>query len=478
MTSCSSLPKEACMDTDSHFEIRQGGMGVDISHWPLANTIAKLGGLGTISGVMADRIMARTLQLGDPGGHIRRALAHFPFQQFVDQILESYFVEGGLQPGQRFRPVQQFFLNPSEKLIALTLCANFAFVWLAKEGHNRPITINYLEKVQLQHTYNMVGAMLAGVDAVTMGAGLPNKVPGMLDVIAAGGNPSYNISLDGGGSIPAEFDVNKFFGTSLAGLKRPDFIPIITTDAAASFLMKKSNGKIQAFVIERPSAGGHNAPPRGKIELDNEGEPIYGEKDFADLTKMREFGLPFWIGGGLASPEGLRWALENGASGIQVGSIFALSRESGLRDDLRRELLRRIYRGEARTRTDLNLSPTGFPFKVVDLPETIADRNVLAQRKRLCDQGLLLRPYVDDTGKIGFRCPAEPIDNYIKKGGKEADTVGAECLCNGLLSTTTKATVQAPSIITLGDDVSFVRILLAHEDDTYSAEDAMNYLLS
>jgi nitronate monooxygenase len=192
---------------------------------------------------------------------------------------------------------------------------------------------------------------------------------------------------------------------------------------------------------------------------------------------MREFGIPFWIGGGLASPAGLKWALENGAAGIQVGSIFALSRDSGLRDDLRCELLRRIYRGEARTRTDLNLSPTGFPFKVVDLEGTIADRAVLAGRKRLCDQGLLLRPYVDDTGKIGFRCPAEPIDNYVRKGGKETDTVGAECLCNGLLSTTTKASAEAPSVITLGDDVSFVHELLKEETGTYGVEDVMQYLL-
>lgn len=461
----------------NNHKIRQGGMGVDISTFHLANTVAKHGGLGTVSGVMADRIMVRTLQLGDPGEHIRRALLHFPFPHIAEEIIERYFVDGGLQPGQRFTLLPQFLEHPSDKLIALTVCANFAFVWLAKEGHGEPITINYLEKVQLQHTYNMVGAMLAGVDAVTMGAGLPNKVPGMLDVIAAGGNPSYNITLDSGGSYPAEFDVKKFFGTSLAGLKRPDFIPIVTTDAAASYLVKKSNGSIQAFVIERPSAGGHNAPPRGNIVLDDEGEPIYGEKDFANLTKMREFGIPFWIGGGLASPAGLAWALENGAAGIQVGSIFALSRDSGLRDDLRRELLRRIYRGEARTRTDLNLSPTGFPFKVVDLQGTIADRTVLAERKRLCDQGLLLRPYVDDSGKIGFRCPAEPIDNYIKKGGKEVDTVGAECLCNGLLSTTTKATVDAPSVITLGDDVSFVRALIDNEEGTYGVADVMKYLL-
>lgn len=43
---------------------------------------------------------------------------------------------------------------------------------------------------------------------------------------------------------------------------------------------------------------------------------------------MKDLGLPFWLAGSYASPEGLEKAYELGAVGIQAGSIFALSRES------------------------------------------------------------------------------------------------------------------------------------------------------
>ena len=46
-----------------------------------------------------------------------------------------------------------------------------------------------------------------------------------------------------------------------------------------------------------PVAGGHSAPPRGKLTLDEKGEPIYSPKDEADVEKMVALGLPFGHGG-------------------------------------------------------------------------------------------------------------------------------------------------------------------------------------
>ncbi len=56
----------------------QGGMGVAVSDWRLARAVSEAGHLGVVSGTALDAVMARRLQLGDPGGHIRRALAAFP----------------------------------------------------------------------------------------------------------------------------------------------------------------------------------------------------------------------------------------------------------------------------------------------------------------------------------------------------------------------------------------------------------------
>ena len=93
--------------------------------------------------------------------------------------------------------------------------------------------------------------------------------------------------------------------------------------------------RVDGFVVEAPSAGGHIAPPRGRLLLDEEGEPIYGEKDVVDLDAVKTLGLPFWLAGGYDSPEKLRQALDAGAAGIQVGTAFAYCAESGMEETLK-----------------------------------------------------------------------------------------------------------------------------------------------
>ena len=64
-------------------KIIQGGMGAGVSSWYLANTVANLGQLGVVSGTAIELIVARRLQDGDEGGHMRRALAAFPFPEMA-----------------------------------------------------------------------------------------------------------------------------------------------------------------------------------------------------------------------------------------------------------------------------------------------------------------------------------------------------------------------------------------------------------
>ncbi len=445
----------------------------------LANAVSINGGLGTVSGVGADIIMARVLQNGDPGGHFRRALGHFPFQDAARQVIATYYVEGGIPKGTPYKTVPTFNLSPSLSSMTLVACANFSLVWLAKEGHTKPVSINYLEKIQLPHIYSFVGAMLAGVDCITMGAGLPLQVPGVLDSIAAGRIPSYRVSVDGGenGTATMKFDPGACFGRPLPDLKRPAFLPIVSSDVLASLFLKRASGSVQGFIVEKSTAGGHNAPPRGKWALNDQNEPVYGEKDEVDFAKMAGLGLPFWIGGSYASPQSLALARASGARGVQVGSIFALCRESGMDDRFKREIKRQGFRGGLRVRTDIRTSPTGFPFKVATLNDTLSDDDVYAARKRNCNKRALAKLYQRPDGRIGFRCPAENVNQYVRKGGKLEDTEGVRCLCNGLLSAASLGDSKEPAIITLGDDVSFLRNLLRDEDDSYTAAQAMKYLL-
>jgi NAD(P)H-dependent flavin oxidoreductase YrpB (nitropropane dioxygenase family) len=78
---------------------------------------------------------------------------------------------------------------------------------------------------------------------------------------------------------------------------------------------------------------------------------------------MRELGLPFWVAGGVGTPEGLMAAQEAGAAGIQVGTLFAFTEESGLAPSLKAEVLGGVQDGSAVVHTDPLASPTGVPIQ-------------------------------------------------------------------------------------------------------------------
>jgi len=462
--------------------IIQGGMGVNISGWLLARTVSMLGQQGTVSGVILEKIFSRLLQQGDPGGYLRRALSHFPFPHIAKKVLDAFYVEGGIPEGTPFRNAPVFTIKPSDLLISLTICSNYAFVWLAKEGHDNPVSINYLEKVALPHVYALTGAMLAGIDLITMGAGIPLQIPELIDNIAKGKTVSYRVPVIGENvtGYTMSFNPKEFFGGELPSLRRPGFIPIIASNLLASIFMKRlPKGSVQGFVIEEPTAGGHNAPPRKPI-LDEKGKPkpIYGEKDIVNYPSIAKLGLPFWIGGSYASPEKLKWALEKGAAGIQAGSIFALCEESSMDPDIRRKIRQLGFEGKLSVRTDMLISPTGFPFKVAILDGTISEQDVYQNRVRICDQGALTALYEMPDGNIGYRCAGEPVDRFVSRGGDAEDTVGRGCLCNGLISTAGLGNPEEPPVVTLGDDISFLKKIMTSAESTYSAKDAIEFLLS
>jgi NAD(P)H-dependent flavin oxidoreductase YrpB (nitropropane dioxygenase family) len=261
-------------------------------------------------------------------------------------------------------------------------------------------------------------------------------------------------------------------------LKRPAFLPIISANSLATTLARKANGSVQGFVVEGPTAGGHNAPPRGEMKLNDRGEPVYGERDVVDLEKLKELGLPFWLAGGTGSPSRLADALASGAAGIQVGTLFAFSNESGFADDLKKDVLDHASRGEVDVITDPRASPTGYPFKVVTWA---GDTSAHYERERKCDLGYLRIAYRRDDGRTDYRCAAEPVADYVRKGGLEADTVGRRCLCNALTSNIGQAqprdgTLDEPPLLTSGDDLTAIRTFLGARN-SYSADDVIDYLL-
>jgi NAD(P)H-dependent flavin oxidoreductase YrpB (nitropropane dioxygenase family) len=465
--------------------IIQGGMGVGVSGWPLARAVATTGQMGVVSGVALDVLMARRLQRGDPGGHLRRALAHFPVPAVAARVLERHFVPGGADRGRPFRPVHRLGLLPRRAADELAVAANFAEVFLAKYGHDGPVGINYLEKMQLATPAAVYGAMLAGVDYVLMGAGLPTEIPALLDAFAARRPAELTITVDGaptGERHSLRLDPVRLLGPDAPAPRRPAFLAIVSAAALVTYLVRDPATRPDGFVLEGPVAGGHSARPRGRLTLTADGEPVYGVRDALDLPKVRAAGLPFWLAGGQASPAALAAAQQAGAVGVQVGTAFALCRESGFDPALRRQLFDRAVDGTLEVRNRPDASPTGFPFKLAYLPGTASVDQVYADRPRLCDLGYLRTPYRRPDGRVGFRCPAEPVGEYVRKGGAVADTEGRRCLCNGLVATIGLGQHRPdgylePALVTLGQDLSFLPALRAAAGDDYTAADVVAYLL-
>src|SRR3990172_5260679 len=294
-------------------ELIQGGMGVGVSDWKLARAVAESGErlerpvLGVVSGTGLAITMVNRLRKAETVG--------------------------------------------------LIVLANFVEVWLAKEGHDNPIGINYLEKVQLPRLPEMFGAMLGGVDYVLMGAGIPNQVLEVLDKFQDYKEASYRIDVSGSDRYVMSFDPKTVIPEKYRkDLKRPQFLAIVSHHALAQVLAHKATGEVNGFVVEGPSAGGHNAPARDKA-LNERGEPIYGQRDRPDLAKIRDLGKPFWLAGGYASSEKLEEAKRSGAAGIQVGSAFALCDQSGLREDIKQELRRRNFTGDLQVLASAVVSP-------------------------------------------------------------------------------------------------------------------------
>lgn len=470
----------------AHPRIIQGGMGIAVSNWLLARTVSQTGQLGVVSGTALENTLVRRLQLGDLDGKLRMALSQFPLPGTAERILKQYFVPGGKKPEVAFKVPPMPSATPSKEQSELTVAANFAEVFLAKAGHAGEVGINLLEKIQCNTLPALFGSMLAGVDYVLMGAGIPRTIPGTLDDFSAGRPSELKIdvadSKDGAGFIQ-RFDPSSFFEGIMPTLKRPCFLAIVASATLALTLARKSTGQVDGFIIESESAGGHNAPPRGPMQLSATGEPIYGPRDLPDLEKFRALGLPFWLAGSYGTQGKLEDATKLGAVGIQVGTPFAFCRESGVDPVLKQAVIDRSRQLRAQVFTDPKASPTGFPFKVASVDGSLSEEDIYQARPRKCDMGYLRHPYQKADGSLGYRCPAEPVADYQRKGGSEADTVGRKCLCNGLMSTVGLGQRLSdgstePPIVTTGKGLEYIARFIPEGQNSYGAVDVIQALLA
>lgn len=494
----------------------QGGIGIGVSSWTLAREVSMLGQLGVVSGTALDTVMIRRLAAGDPGGHMRREIAAFPFREYAKRTVDRYYRPSGstvnetIQQEQtdpddntgetaptatksgrreRFPVLPQLRATLSRDRALLLMLANFTDVYLAKEDHDGLVGINYLHKIQLPILPSLYGAMHAGVDAVLIGAGIPSDIPRIITSFVEHEGAALTLDLADAGDERREltFDPGAHWAEEVhesdpPKLKRPRFFAIVSSATLGRALLKKAPSGIDGLVVEAPNAGGHNAPPRGPMRLTCEGEPIHGQKDQACLAELATLGVPFWLAGGCATRERFNDAIAAGAHGIQIGTAFAFCSESGRDPALRTRAIEAVLHDQSRVFTDPAASPTNYPFKVVELADTISSIEVYERRPRLCDLGYLRRAYLKEDGTIGYRCAAEPADDYVRKGGDREDTFDRKCLCNALMSKIDLGQCRAdgyeePPLLTAGDHLEYLKQFVSHDRTAYSAREVVEAIL-
>jgi len=428
----------------------QAGMGIRVSSCTLANATSRLGALGVVSSVALRHIVIEEIREGRE--EVIAIARTFPIRSYVDAILQ--FAPGG--PKHR-RPAPLDDPDPVRGDLPkrLSVIAAYVEVMRAKQGHRGKVGINIMWKCALTVLPSIYGAMIAGVDALLCGAGVPMELPDIVNAIRTGRDMDYK-PLHGTGTNASLTIAQDNPAALFADREPPKVMPILSNFAFPKRILdiwerEFDGARPFAFILENHEAGGHNAPPRNKVG--------FGEQDDIDsyFDRVHGLGAPIYVAG--AFPSGgtrsdLLYWMERGAYGIQVGSRFALSDESGMRRDLKDAVLAQNAHGEEHLVTHARVSPTGYPFKVRELAGTLSDPTVYAKRKRLCNKGYLLQAkyeeQVDGSVKETYICPAMPEKQYRKLGGVEDDLEDRVCLCNTLLATVGLFDQDEPPMVTMG----------------------------
>ena len=441
-------------------ELIQAGMGAYISSAHLANCTSRLGALGVVSGVGLRQIVITQIRQGDTDA--LEIASTFPIRSYFDELLR--FVPGG-EKADRAIPID--VTDPEKSRIPRQLSAICAYIEVmrARRGHNGLVGINVMWKLAVTALPTIYGAMLAGVDALLCGAGVPMELPDILAKLRAGENLEYRPLTGTGTNAALEVEADGV-ADLLSAQSEPWMMPILSNFAFCTRLLDtwktKYNTEPAAFILENHTAGGHNAPPRNH-ESFSEADDLTGYFD-----KVMKLGWPVYVAG--AFPEGgtaadLKFWQERGAAGIQVGSRFALCSDSGMRPDLRDRVIAANRDGSLAVGTDMRMSPTGYPMKFAALAGTLSDPEVKATQRHVCNLGYLVKSSVqilpDGKERETYVCPAMPADQFQKQGGGDgSEQEGKICLCNALLATAGFNSPEEPALVTLGESGRQVTQLL------------------
>lgn len=375
------------------------------------------------SGTAIDAIVARRLNMGDVGGHIRRALEHFP----VPGVAGSASMTGtspGRQEPHAPSSRSRCRRNRCRRLRGTHRAAGLVEVFLAKEGHDGPIGINYLEKIQLDalDLRGDAGRRLGGADVVRVSCGRSRA--SWTDWLGAG---ESNWKIDGrrpcGRRLRHSLRPRRIWSDAPATLPRPNFYAIVSSATLAGVLAKKASGRVDGFIVEGPTAvvATTSAAASGPLQLTQEGEPIYGEAAMSlTLPRSRPWGFIEFAGSygdaskvAGASPPHRRWRA--GRHRLQFWRRIGPSNwRSSAADRPRPQPT-----GLARSSPIRSLRRPASPSRSFGWPGPSPIRDVL-RRSGLASatSATSAAPTARTTAPWGGVAPLEPTDDFVDKGGK------------------------------------------------------------
>ena len=335
------------------------------------------------------------------------------------------------------------------------------------------------------------GAMLAGVDYVLMGAGIPREIPHLLDELAAHRRRSTSPSTS-----PARDRRHVHGRPRPARPRSATHLP-----AAAPADVPRHRLRARAGRLPRPrrrapaptaSSSRARAPagttPRRAARL------VLDETGAAGLRPARR--RP-------TSPRSPPSACRSGSPGGYGTPGGAAPRRARPAPPASRSARSsRCARSPASTPSSASScwsSCAPAPSTVRTDAARLADRlpvqgrrssparsrtpAVYDARPRLCDLGYLRTPYRAQERRVGYRCPAEPVDVYVRKGGDPRGHRGTRSACATRSSPTsasarhrTDGYVEKP-LLTLGEELGGARHLLRRHPSGWTAGDALDWLL-
>jgi nitronate monooxygenase len=262
------------------------------------------------------------------------------------------------------------------------------------------VAVNIMVALQRDYEASVRGAIDGGAHAIISGAGLPLSLP----------------------AIQAPGD------TAL--------IPIVSSARALRLICRRwerERCRPDAVVLEGPLAGGHLGFHMEELDL----EENTLERLLPPVKEVAQaYGdFPVVVAGGIYSHADIRRFLALGADGVQMGTRFLATEESGATQAYKEAVLRA-------TQSDILVahdpgSPCGLPFRV--LRESPMYQSALVRRRPpKCDKGYVLLK--DASGRYA-RCPARHDNEH------------SFCMCNGLLSSAGIGSVGEEPLYTAGASV-------------------------